>query len=210
MNEEVSSNLRLSFPGQDQTLTELEAINATLRGVGSEIWPLETGAAPEEICALLETPSLDKLQSQRVMDYFLLPRERLLDIVVAAGRTPRTERGGSLTTTDKTHDVVYPQLYQVLEGVDYTRFDRFHVNRSLSGTGVDEVMQILCGRGVILRQQLSSGDTLRLEIDCPPDQGWILTYDGDLPHIGSISGASLGAKILMQVFGPTEWEMHYV
>lgn len=144
------------------------------------------------------------------MDHFLLPRERLLELVVAAGRTPGTEGGGHLSTTDKTHGIVYPQLYQVLDGIDYSRFDRFHVNRSLTQTGVDEVMHVLWGRGVVLQQQIPDSGVVRLEIDCPPDQGWTLTYDGDLPHIGSISGASLGAKILMQVFGPAEWEMQYI
>ena len=83
------------------------------------------------------------------MDHFLLPRERLMELLAAAGRTPRTEGGGFLSTTDKTHGVVYPQLYQVLEGIDYSRFDRFHVNRCLTETGVDEVMHVLCGRGVM-------------------------------------------------------------
>jgi len=177
--------------------------------VGSAIWPLETANAPEDIRALLEAPRLDQDESQRVMDHFLLPREQLLELVVAAGRTPGTKGGGFLSTTDKTHGVVYPQLYQVLERIDYSRFDRFHANRSLTQTGVDEIMHLLHGRGVVLHQKIPDQGVFKLEIDCPAGQGWTLTYDGDLPHIGSISDASLGAKILMQIFGPAEWEMLY-
>lgn len=210
MDKGTSHGLRLWLPDQDRAVTERDEINTTLRDLGSAIWPLAIGSAPEDIRELLEMPSLDEAQSQRVMNHFLLPRERLIELVIAAGRTPGTEGGGFLSTTDKTHDVVYPQLYQVLEGIDYSRFDRFHVNRSLKQTGVDEVMHVLCGRGVILQQQIPNRGVIRLEIDCPPSHGWTLTYDGDLPHIGSISGASLGTKILMQVFGPTEWEMQYL
>lgn len=210
MDAGTSCGLRLWLPDQDLAVTEPGEINATLRELGAAVWPLETGSAPGDIRELLEAPSLDESQGRRVMDHFLLPRERLLELVVAAGRTPGTEGGGLLSTTDKTHGIVYPQLYQVLEGIDYSRFDRFHVNRSLKQTGVDEVMHVLFGRGVVLHQQILDHGVVRLEIDCPPGQGWTLTYNGDLPHIGSISGASAGAKILMQVFGPAEWEMLYL
>lgn len=210
MDRGPSGNLRLWLPGRDQAICVQDEINSILRNVGSAIWPLETATAPEEIRVLLEASRLDPNESKRVMDHFLLPRERLLELVLAAGRTPGTDGGGFLSTTDKTHDVVYPQLYQVLEGIDYSRFDRFHVNRSLTQTGVDEIMHLLYGSGVVLHQNIPDQGVFRLEIDCPVGQGWTLTYDGDLPHIGSISGASPGAKILMQIFGPEEWEMLYL
>ena len=45
------------------------------------------------------------------------------------------------------YDYTYPQLYQVIEDVDYSRFDRFHINVSDEGVSVDEVMWVLSGRG---------------------------------------------------------------
>lgn len=210
MNTEASHDLRLWLPDQKRAVTARDEINSALRDLGSAIWPLEVSSAPEDIREFLAAPSLDEVQSQHVADHFLLPRERLIELVGAAGRTPEIAGGGFLSTTDKTHGIVYPQLYQVLEGIDYSRFDRFHMNRSRALTGVDEVMHVLCGRGIVLHQKIPGRGVLRLEIDCPPGQGWTLTYDGNLPHIGSISGATLGAKILMQVFGPAEWEMHYI
>jgi len=47
----------------------------------------------------------------------------------------------------------YPQLHQVQKGVDYTRFDRFHVNAGPDGSGVDEVLQMLSGSGFVVHQR---------------------------------------------------------
>ena len=44
--------------------------------------------------------------------------------------------------------------------MDYTRFDRFHVNRAEDGTGVDEVMQMVWGRGLVIVRRKPSGETL--------------------------------------------------
>ncbi len=210
MSSGTLGNLRLWLPDRDAVVCDREEINAVLQRVGAHVWPLDTASAPAEIRALLQANSLDQEQSQKVQSHFLWSREQLLECIKAAGRKPGTAGGGLLSTTDKTHEVNYPQLYQVLEGIDYTRFDRFHVNRSLTQTGVDEVMHVLSGNGVVLRQKIPDYGSFRLEIDCPPDQGWTLTYDGDLPHIGSLSGASLGTKVLMQIIGPAEWEMIYL
>ncbi len=63
-------------------------------------------------------------------------------------------------------------------------------------------MWVPCGTGVVLIQRLPDGRLPKLHLDCPSeDAGWIVTYDGALPHAGSISGASPGSKILMQVIG---------
>ncbi|CUK17435.1 hypothetical protein RUE5091_04119 [Ruegeria denitrificans] len=210
MSSEAPDDLRLWLPDRDAAICDREEINVVLKKVGAFIWPLDTASAPAEIRELLDADTLDQTQSQQVQDHFLLPRERLLECIKAAGRTLGTAGGGFLSTTDKTHSVTYPQLYQVLEGVDYSRFDRFHVNRSPTQTGVDEVMHVLSGNGIVLRQKIPEYGAFQLEIDCPPDHGWTLTYDGDLPHIGSISGASRGSKILMQIIGPAEWEMIYL
>jgi len=115
-----------------------------------------------------------------------------------------------MSTLDLTHNVSYPELYIVVPGVDYGRFDTFHVNESPEGVGVDEVMQVLSGGGVRLLQRLPDKGMITLEIACPDEQsGWTVTYDGAYPHIGSISGARDGTKVLMQIIGPPQWEMKY-
>jgi hypothetical protein len=48
-----------------------------------------------------------------------------------------------MSTLDSTHGILYPQLYTAEPGVDQSRFDRFHVNVTGDGTGVDELAQLL-------------------------------------------------------------------
>lgn len=73
--------------------------------------------------------------------HFLLSRERLLELIVRAGRTPHVPTGGALTTVVLTHGYSYPQLYLVQQDMDYTRFDRFHVNVADDGTGVANALR---------------------------------------------------------------------
>jgi hypothetical protein len=64
----------------------------------------------------------------------------------------------------------YPQLWMVQGGEDYTRFDRFHVNLADDGTGVDEVVQVVSGKGVVVRVRNPDGSTQTLRLDCPNDR----------------------------------------
>ena len=110
----------------------------------------------------------------------------------------------------KTKGYAYPQLYLAAAGVDYSRFDRFHVNTADDGTGVDEIGQLLYGGGVRVLQRRPALGVVSLHLACPtPGQGWIVTYDGGLSHIGSLSAASPGSKFLMQVIGPERWSLRY-
>jgi hypothetical protein len=202
--------LRLKLPDGGEPLTSLPEINAALGSLGAAVWPLDLTDAPADIKKLLALPSLTEAEKDRVLAHFLLPRERLLEIIAAAGREPQVPGGGELTTYVLPHDYSYPQLYLVEAGVDYSRFDRFHVNLADDGTGVDEVMIILSGGGISLLQHPSGGGLLALDLDCPEiETGWIVTYDGAYPHIGSISQARAGTKLVMQVIGPPRWTMTY-
>lgn len=204
------TGLRLLHSSEAVAVTDLSDINVALAPYGSRIWPLDLGESPDDIGQLLRRVTLDTADSTRVRDHFLLSRERLLRLVGEAGRTPQVPGGGELRTLDVTHDVPYPELYIVVPGIDYSRFDRFHVNVSPEGVGVDEVMQVLSGGGVRVLQHLPEHGLVTLEIDCPDEKsGWVVTYDGAYPHIGSLSGALDGTKVLMQVIGPPRWEMKY-
>ena len=104
----------------------------------------------------------------------------------------------------------YPQLHQVQKGVDYTRFDRFHVNAGPDGSGVDEVFQMLSGSGFVIHQRLDGGNILTLRLGCPDERrGWLGTYSGVRPRIGSLSSATPGSKLLVQAFGGPEWTSTY-
>jgi len=150
-------------------------------------------------------------ENRVVLDYFLLSRERLLEVINEAGREPNIPGGGDLKTFVSNHDYWYPQLWVAQAGEDYSRFDRLHVNTAEDGTGVDEVLQMIAGAGVTIVLQLENTIRLTLGLDCPnSESGWMITYNGGRPHIGSVSSATPGTKLVTQVIGPESWQMRYV
>lgn len=190
-------------------MTGLEEINDALAAFGSRVWPLQYGSLPEEIRRLLAKPTLTKAESEVLMQRFLLTRERLLELIAEAGRKPHVPGAGEMSTSVINHNYTYPQLYVVEPGVDYSRFDRFHVNTSDDGTGVDEVIQVLSGGGFTVFERLPEQGVVTLHVSTTERNGWIVSYDGGLPHIGSVSGSALGTKVLVQVIGPARWVMRY-
>ena len=202
----ADEGVRLRFSDGRPLLTSLADINRILADIGSHVWPLDLRRAPSEIQRLLQQPTLTKTEAEKVEAHFLLPRERLLEVIAVAGRAPHVRGGGALTTEVLTHAYSYPQLYLVQDNVDYSRFDRFHVNVADDGTGVDEVMQLLSGSGIVIVQRLRKASVLTLHLDSP---GWIATYDGNNSHIGSLTKAEPGTKVLVQAIGPARWRMRY-
>lgn len=206
----IEEGIQLEFSDDRLSLTTVVAINAALSEIGTGVWPLDLRGAPDDIRQLLMQPTLTDAEAERLRTHFLLPRRRLLEIMAAAGREPNVPGGGALTTWVSNHDYSYPQLWVVKNDVDYTRFDRFHINVSEDGIGVDEVLQVLAGGGVVIRARRHSGVTLTLRLDCPrADFGWLVTYDGGKPHMGSLSGAKLGTKVMVQAIGPSRWALLY-
>jgi hypothetical protein len=162
------------------------------------------------IRTLVAQPDLSDADKTILLDHFWLPRERLMETLAAAGRDPNVPGGGALETRVANQDYGYPQLWTVRANTDYRRFDRFHVNVSHDGTGVDEVLQMLSGIGVVVQLQTPDGGVLTLRLDCPgAEQGWLITYNGGRPHIGSLSSATPGTKLVVQAFGPPVWSLSY-
>jgi len=190
-------------------VTALEEINDALAPFGSRIWPLDYDSVPDKMRKLLAKLVLSAAESEIVMQHFLLARERLLKLIAEAGRKPQVPGGGEMSTFVVNHNYAYPQLFVVEPNTDYSRFDRFHVNTSDDGTGADELMQVLSGAGVTVEQRLPNQGVATLHIDATDRNGWIVSYDGGFPHIGSLSGATPGTKVLMQIIGPPRWVMRY-
>lgn len=202
--------LSLSFSDDRSVPTTIDDVNSELHRIGTGIWPLDLASQPDEIRGLLARRSLDEAEAKRLKEHFLLPMDRLLEIVARAGRAPEVPGGGAIETFVINHGYGYPQLFQVVDGIDYSRFDRLHVNASADGPGVDEVFQMLAGRGFVIRQRLDAGVMLTVTLDCPdPGRGWLGTYSGVRPHVGSVSSAAAGSKFLVQVFGAPRWVMQY-
>lgn len=203
--------IRLEFASGRAGSGEPEEINEVLHRIGFGAWPMEVNGAPPAVGQLLAQPTLTVEEGQEVQRQFLLPRERLLEIITAAGRTPQVPGGGDLGPFDATNDLAYPQLYVVEEGVDYTRFDTFHVNTNPGGPGIDEVMQLLVGGGFRLLQHLPGEGEFTVTFDGGADgTGWTITYDGGRPHIGSLTRARPGTKLLVQAIGPPRFQVTYV
>lgn len=209
MTTPMVGGLRLELPQGREPMTGLEEINDALAAFGSRVWPLHYGSVPEEIRRLLAKPTLTEAETGAVMQRFLLTRERLLELIAEAGRKPHVPGGGEMSTFVINHNYAYPQLYVVEPGVDYSRFDRFHVNTSDDGTGVDEVIQVLSGGGFTVFARLPEQDVVTLHVSTTERNGWIVSYDGGLPHIGSVSRSTPGTKVLVQVIGPARWVMRY-
>jgi hypothetical protein len=206
----TEKGIRLEFSDNRQSLTDVAEINAVLAEIGSGVWSLDLSGAPDDIQRLLRKPTLTEAEAEQVRTHFILPRERLLEIITAAGRQQNVPGGGELTTFVSNQGYSYPQLWIMQGNEDYSRFDRFHVNVSEDGTAVDEVAQMLWGRGLVIRHHLTSGVILTMRLDCPRElSGWLITHDGGKPHIGTFSQASPGTKCLVQVIGPAQWAMRY-
>jgi len=205
-----AKGIRLEFSDGHLPLTDVAEINVALAEIGTGVWPLDLSGEPDDIRRLLGQPTLTEAEAERMRKHFLLPRERLLEIIAVAGRKPNVPGGGELTTWVSNHGYSYPQLWIVQGDEDYTRFDRFHVNVSEDGIGVDEVLQMLWGGGLVIHHLLPSGVTLTMSLDCPNEvSGWLVTYNGGKPHIGSLSQATPGTKCMVQVIGPAQWIMRY-
>ena len=205
-----AEGVRLEFSDGRPALTSVVDINSSLAEAGVGVWPLDLRNVPEDIRSFLQQPVLTEAEAARLQEHFLLSRGRLLQIIRKAGREPNVPGGGALSTFVSNEGYSYQQLWVVVGGVDYTRFDRFHVNVSADGTGVDEVLQMLSGAGVVVKLRLPSGSILALRLACPTENaGWTITYNGGKPHIGSLSGATPGTKVFVQAIGPPSWALTY-
>ena len=205
------SGIRLVFSDGRPGLDDLEAVNEAVRGLGALFLPLALDGLSPEARRLLTRPRLSETDKRLLMDERLLSRSAFLDVVTRAGREPWLPDGGSMETRVTNHGYDYPQLYVAEPVEDWSRFDRLHVNVAEDGTGVDEVAQILCGAGVETVLEAPDRTRMTIHYSCPsPDCGWIVTYDGARPHITSLSRATPGTKVLVQVVGAPRWRMEYV
>jgi hypothetical protein len=205
-----ATGIALKFSDGRPAAISLDAVNAGLAPFGARVWPLGLTDLPPDIRGLLTQPHLTESEAGQIKAQFALPRERLLQLIADASRAPHVIGGGSMTPFVENQGYAYPQLYLAEAGADYSRFDRFHVNTADDGTGVDEIGQLLYGGGVRVLQRRPALGVVSLHLACPtPGQGWIVTYDGGLSHIGSLSAASPGSKFLMQVIGPERWSLRY-
>jgi len=121
------------------------AVNDCLSAEGIRVWPLDLSGSPHEVRSLLDQPTLSDAKLVRARDQFLLPRERLLRVIDAAGRRPNHPEGGALHTSCIETEIAYPQLHVISRELDYSGFSPLHVNVGEDGSGSDEVGQSSAG-----------------------------------------------------------------
>ena len=191
--------LLLEYADGRKPITALIEIQKILNRFGTGLWPINLQNTPQELKHLLKNTVLSDAESDKIQKYFQLSKEDLVKTITDAGRKPHLLEGEHTSF-----------LFITKENEDYSRYDRLHVNVSADGLGVDEVMQMISGSGYILTQSSEQHETIKLQIDCPTEeQGWLLTYSGCIPHIGSVTSAVVGTKLLVQVLGPKQWELRY-
>jgi hypothetical protein len=100
----TEEGIQLEFSDDRRPLTAVAAINAALSEIGTGVWPLDLRGAPDDIRQLLTQLTLTDAEVERLRTHFLLPRQRLLEIIAAVGREPNVPGGGALTTSVSNHD----------------------------------------------------------------------------------------------------------
>jgi len=205
------TGLTLEFSNSPEVLTDPDPINEIIGPYGASIWPIPFADLDPKTRDLIQKKALSPDEVNRLERSLLLSREELLKVIEKAGRDPQIPGGGSLQTKEVNSGMTFPSLLLAEEGADYSQFDKFHLNLAADGTGVDEILQMLSGDGFRLIYRLPDETILTLTLSCTTnDSGWLLTHAGPHPHMGSMSRASSGTKILGQVIGPAEWEMKFV
>ncbi len=210
MTEIGPAGLILTAPGLSGPITDLQTAQEGLRSFGIGLWPRDLSGLAPPLRAIIDQmrPSDEELAALKRA--LLFDRETLRAYIRDSGRLEAVAGGGALETRVENHGYDYPQLYLAEAGVDYSRFDRYHINAADDGTAVDEVLQIVSGGGLRILHRVAGGEVI-LRLDCPAaNRGWIVCYSGGQAHIGSFAEATIGTKALVQVIGPPLWTMRYL
>jgi hypothetical protein len=125
--------VRLVHSSERPAVTDPVEMNLALAPYGSRICSLDLSKPPDDIRQLLNRVTLDSTESTRVRDHYLLSRERLLELIDEAGRTPQVPGGGEMSTLDLTHNVPYPELYIVVPGCRLQQIRSFPCKRIVRG-----------------------------------------------------------------------------
>ena len=194
-----STGVLLDYVDGRPLISSLIEVQNALKRFGTGLWPIDLRNTPNNIKQRLNNSVLSAEEAQQIQHYFQLQTSELVKTIMAAGRQPHVIAGSTSS-----------MLFVAKENEDYSHYDRLHVNESNDGVAVDEIMQMISGSAYILTQHMH-GETIKLQLDCPnDDQGWLLTYSGSIPHMGSVTSATVGTKILVQVLGPQQWELRYI
>ena len=99
----MTERVELEFPDGRPPLTAASDVNTALAEVGAGVWRLDLTGARDNVRELLTRHTVTDEDTERLRANFLLPRERLLEIIAAAGRTQVDPALGQFGAQDPAH-----------------------------------------------------------------------------------------------------------
>lgn len=192
----------------------IEAVNARLRKIGVRVSEAAIPEAAKPILDASRTRAVTTAESQELLKHFHLGRRELVDEIARAGREPEMHRGGYLQTSE-IGVPPYPKVYD-MKSLDpkttahlQEKFGKLHVNSSLAGVGIDEVMTIVSGGPYTWFFVLDGGTVGKLRFGTVSGNGkaWRISYPGLIPH-GGFFNAEHGLVIAF-AHGPEHFVMRY-
>ncbi|MEW2395477.1 hypothetical protein [Streptomyces sp. NPDC046862] len=206
--------LELSYSDGRPATIGVGAVNQVLSTVGVHASQVPVPSEAQPILEASRIRALSEAEQAELISLFSLEREKLLEHVELAGRTPEVHRGGFLNPSE--HEVPpYPKVYD-MKAMDtaarhavQARFGRLHVNTTDDGVGIDEVMTVVSGGPMTWFYRLPDGVVAKLSVGAVEigDPAWRISYPGIRPH-----GAFLDAEhglIVAFAHGPEKFVMRY-
>jgi len=212
--KDANMTVKLSFSDNKPEITNLDEINQTLKAIGVRVSELTLPEEAESILEASNKAALTPEQTTKILEYFALDRDALLDQVAKAGRTPVIAGGGSLSTHEEGVPP-YPKVYDMkamgAEGLiaAQVKFGKLHVNSADGNVGVDEVMSLVSGGPWTWFFWLPDNSVAKLSMSRVASKGfgWRISYPGLIPH-GAFMDAEEGLCVAY-IYGPEVWEMRY-
>lgn len=220
MSSVAKAAVRISFSGRSsERAIGLDAVNAALRWAGCSLAELPAVPAVQQLlCKAASGQALcPDFEAPVLLHHYALNRADVLAAAAFSAREPAMQNGGAMATEEEGVPQ-YPKLYDMsvmgpleTRGEVYRKFGRLHVNSSLDGIGVDEVMQIPVGGPFVwfFRHPEPELGVMKLEMPAvaPGEPGWRLCYPGLTPH-GAFMNPATGL-VVAYITGPPVWHMQY-
>jgi len=211
---DTEGKLTLSYSdGRTETSGVID-INAVLMAAGVRVstLPLPKEAAP--ILKASKSRAITSAENKKLISLFSLHRGQLLEQISKSGRKPEAHRGGYLSTSEigvapypKVYDMkaMTPDVVTYLQG----KFGKLHVNSSVDGVGIDEVMTIVSGGSWTWFFLLPDNVIGKLTLGHVGlnSKAWRISYPGLVPHGGYLD--SEYGLVVAHAHGPKNFVMRY-
>jgi hypothetical protein len=206
--------LKLEYSDGSPASIGVEKVNAALRSVGVRVSTLPLPEAALPILKASQTRAVTQDEANALISHFALHRGQLLEQIDKAGRKPEMHRGGYLSTSE-VGVAPYPKVYDMKSMTPEVKFylqekfGKLHVNSSVSGVGIDEVMTIVSGGPWTWFFALPDNVVGKLTLGHVglDGQAWRISYPGLGIHGGYLD--SDYGLVVAYAHGPKHFVMRY-